>query len=323
MKTMRIFSPFSSWAFGLFAFTACLLAQNEARFSAFGHLTNQEAFFRFTTVTGLTCRVDVSANLSNWLSLVSFPLTNSSVLYTDSGAPFVNGRFYAARQMPGSNLVTGDHLATTNGDLVIHTMIHACIIMSWNGKTIYVDVTNKTTGLPPADLFLLTHAHADHFSLTGISNAVRSNTVILAPLAVYQSLSTYLKSLTTVLTNGSTTNLMAMQVDAIAMYNTNAAQLHPRGAGNGYVLTMGGKRIYISGDTDNIPEMRELTGIDLAFLAMRGPNPNMDIADAVRAVRAFRPRVVYPYHYTGRDPGLFKQQLGTDLGIEVRLRNWY
>jgi L-ascorbate metabolism protein UlaG (beta-lactamase superfamily) len=186
-----------------------------------------------------------------------------------------------------------------------------------------VDVTNRNLGLPRADLILLTHGHTDHINTTALSNVTNSDTIIIASGWAWSNLTTSLKALTTVITNGATTNALGITVDAVAMYNTNAAQSHPKGWGNGYVLNMAGRRIYFSGDTDNTPEMRALTNIDVAFLAMRGPNANMDIADAVNATRVFRPRIVYPYHYTGRDPNSYKLQLGTDLGIEVRLRKWY
>jgi L-ascorbate metabolism protein UlaG (beta-lactamase superfamily) len=123
--------------------------------------------------------------------------------------------------------------------------------------------------------------------------------------------------------NGAATNLFGIGIEAVAMYNTNASPLHAKGWGNGYVLSFAGKRLYFSGDTDNTPEMRALTNIDVAFLCMRGPPPNMDVPDAIRAASAFRPRVVYPYHYTTNTITRFKQQLGTNLAIEVRLRNWY
>jgi L-ascorbate metabolism protein UlaG (beta-lactamase superfamily) len=96
-----------------------------------------------------------------------------------------------------------------------------------------------------------------------------------------------------------------------------------KGQWNGYVLTFADKRFYFSGDTDNTPEMRALQNIDVAFLCMAGPPPNMDVPDAVRAANAFRPKVIYPYHYRSNPITPFKQQIGFQTGIEVRLRNWY
>jgi L-ascorbate metabolism protein UlaG (beta-lactamase superfamily) len=108
------------------------------------------------------------------------------------------------------------------------------------------------------------------------------------------------------------------------MYNLTAERLkfHTKGRGNGYVVTLGGKRIYLSGDTEDIPEMLALKNIDVAFVCMNLPY-TMTVEQAARAVRAFRPRVVYPYHYRGSDLNKFKELVGTDAGVEVRLREWY
>jgi L-ascorbate metabolism protein UlaG (beta-lactamase superfamily) len=116
---------------------------------------------------------------------------------------------------------------------------------------------------------------------------------------------------------------MGMTIEAVPAYNDN----HPRGNGNGYVVTIGGKRIYISGDTGNTPEMRALPNIDVAFLCVNLPF-TMSVTDAAGALRAFRPRVVYPYHYrnsggTFSDLEALRQMIGTDLGIELRARRWY
>jgi L-ascorbate metabolism protein UlaG (beta-lactamase superfamily) len=140
---------------------------------------------------------------------------------------------------------------------------------------------------------------------------------------VFDRFSTALQDLTTVLTNGAATEIAGVAVTAVPAYNAN----HPKGAGNGYVLTLGGRRIYFSGDTEDIPEMRALENIDVAFVCMNLPF-TMTVAKASSAVRAFRPRVVYPYHYrnsdgTFADLNAFRRQVGTDLGVEVRLRKWY
>ncbi len=131
-----------------------------------------------------------------------------------------------------------------------------------------------------------------------------------------------LKALTAVLANGTTTNYLTMTIDALPAYNLTSSY-HPKGRGNGYILTLGDKRICLTGDTEDIPEMRALTGIDVAFVCMNLPY-TMTISQAVSAVREFRPGIAYPYHYsvTSNATG-FKARLGTDLGIEVRLRKWY
>jgi L-ascorbate metabolism protein UlaG (beta-lactamase superfamily) len=201
--------------------------------------------------------------------------------------------------------------------------------MSWNGKTIYNDPTN---GAPPytafarADLILVSHEHGDHMSSTTIE-AVGSNAVIVVPPYVYtNNLSVAQRTRAIQLPNGASTNILDMNIYALPATNAN----HPPGRGNGYVLTIADKRIYISGDTGNTSHMRGLTNIDVAFLCMNRPF-TMTVSEATNAVRAFRPKVVYPYHYRDSstfgdattNAAFFKQQLGTDLGIEVRLRKWY
>lgn len=308
----------------MFASTTFADAQTSFQFSAFQRLSNQETFLRITTPTGLNYRVDVSSNLLAWDGFLTFLAASNSLQYTDSAAPFLSSRMYRARQLTNNGVITGEHLPTTNGDVIIHLIYHAATALSWSNRMVYFDAgTNQFTGLPLADLILYTHPHGDHFNASAISSLRAANGIIVAPQAVYDGLSTTQKSSAIVLTNGAATNLFGVGIEAVAMYNTNASPLHPMGWGNGYVLTFADKRIYFSGDTHNTPEMRALTNIDVAFLCIRGPPPNMDVPDAVLATRAFRPRVVYPYHYTTNTVARFKQQLGTDLGIEVRLRNWY
>jgi L-ascorbate metabolism protein UlaG (beta-lactamase superfamily) len=197
---------------------------------------------------------------------------------------------------------------------------------------IYNDPTNGAAAyasFPRADLILVSHAHTDHFSSSTI-DAVRGPTaVIIVPQAVYNSLSTAQKAIAIVLTNGASTNVMGLMVEAVPSYNfaTNQTIYHPKGTGNGYVLTIGGRRIYASGDTEDVPEIRALPNIDVAFLCINRPF-TMPVDRAASAVRDFRPKVIYPYHYRNQDGTFsdladFKRRVGQDLGIEVRLRKWY
>jgi L-ascorbate metabolism protein UlaG (beta-lactamase superfamily) len=224
-----------------------------------------------------------------------------------------------------SPALTGDRIATSDGDLVIHPLNHATLVLGWNGKTIYCDPTGAAsyTGLPKADLVLVTHVHGDHFNKAAIDAVSGAKVLIIAPQAVFNGLTAEQKRAASVLPNGSSTNVLGLKIEAVPAYNG----FHPKGAGNGYVLTLGGKRIYISGDTGATPEMRQLQSIDVAFVCMNQPY-TMTVTDAVAAVAAFRPKIVYPYHY--RDQGgstanaaQFKEHLDPALGIEVRLRKWY
>jgi L-ascorbate metabolism protein UlaG (beta-lactamase superfamily) len=171
---------------------------------------------------------------------------------------------------------------------------------------------------------LISHEHGDHLDAAAITAVKQSGTVIIASAAVYNhaSMAPH-RGQTIVLANGSATNVLGIEIESVPAYNlTGQTIYHTKGHGNGYVLTIGGKRIYASGDTQDVPEMRALANIDVAFVCMNLPF-TMTVEAAASAVREFRPRVVYPYHYSSSDVNRFKQLVGTDLGIEVRLRPWY
>jgi L-ascorbate metabolism protein UlaG (beta-lactamase superfamily) len=295
-------------------------------FTSLQRLTNREVVLKVNGQSGASFAVAASPDLTLWSKLAAFSLGAAGTLeYTDSAAPFAPARFYQAEMLTNGAVFTGDYLVTTNGDVLIQPRYHATFVMNWQGRTVYVDPYDQATytGLPKADLILITHNHSDHLN-TGTINTVRgTNATIVAPRAVYDMLTSPQKAIACVLTNGQTTNLLGMSIEAVPAYNGN----HARGAGNGYVLTIGDKRIYISGDTGDTPEMRQLTGIDVAFLSMNQPY-TMTVAQATNAVTAFRPKVVYPYHYrdqsgTTTSAALFKQRLDPGLGVEVRLRKWY
>jgi L-ascorbate metabolism protein UlaG (beta-lactamase superfamily) len=321
---VKSFQQLFASALGLLLGVNVTFGQTAFQFTNFTLLTNREAFLQIAAPTGLHYRVDVSSNLQSWNGFLTFLAGSTALRYTDSAAPFLSSRLYRAWQLTNSSVAVGEHLPTTNGDVIIRSIYHASTALTWNNRTVYFDPsTNRFNGLPLADLILYTHPHGDHFNGNAIAAIRATNGIIVAPQAVYDALPSSQKSSALVLTNGAATNLFGIGIEAIAMYNTNSSPLHPKGWGNGYVLTFADKRIYFTGDTDNTPEMRALTNIDVAFICMRGPPPNMDIPDAIRAVSAFRPSVIYPYHYTTNTTAKFKQQLGTNLAIEVRLRNWY
>src|SRR5207247_2102709 len=121
---------------------------------------------------GLAHRIDASTNLPFWAGLVTLPGTNTTLQHIDTATPYLSQRFYRAEQLSGTNVLTGDHLSTTNGDVIIHPVGHASFVMSWNGKMIYNDPTNGAApyqSFPRADLILVSHSHGDHFSATTIS----------------------------------------------------------------------------------------------------------------------------------------------------------
>lgn len=300
-------------------------AQEEMMFNSYQLLTNREMVLQLTVPKGRSSRIDVSADVQKWSPLVALPLSSGSLVHTDSATPFLSGRFYRAVQLADTNGLTGDYLATSDGDVIIHPIDHATFVMSWQGKLISVDPVpvsgaSPYQSLPKADLILVTHEHGDHFDATTINVVKRTNTVILTTPKVYQSMAASLRNQTTVLTNGAAAEVLGMTVAAVPAYNL-ASQNHPKGVGNGYLVTIGAKTVYISGDTDDTPELRALQGIDVAFVCMDGQY-NMNIDRAANAVRQFRPSVVYAYHYNAANPTRFKQLVGTDLPIEVRLRKW-
>jgi len=223
--------------------------------------------------------------------------------------------------------IDGDHIATSDGDLIIHPINHATFVMGWKDKVIYVDPVGtgkRFDGLPKPDLILVTDIHGDHLSPETLEAVADAKTAIVAPSAVAEKLPEKLRKQATVLANGETKSVAGVSIEAVPMYNLTADRLkyHNKGRGNGYVVTVGAKRVYISGDTEDIPEMRALKNIDVAFICMNLPY-TMTEQQAASAVREFKPKIVYPYHYRGSDVEKFKKLVGEDSGVEVRLRGWY
>jgi L-ascorbate metabolism protein UlaG (beta-lactamase superfamily) len=220
-----------------------------------------------------------------------------------------------------------DSIATKDGPLKISPINHATLALEWNDRTIYVDPVGGAKmfqGLPKPELILVTDIHGDHFSKETLAEMAGANTKIVCPAAVAEQMTPELRKSAMVLTNGQVEEISGVKIEAIPMYNLTAERLkyHTKGRGNGYVLTLGGKRIYISGDTEDIPEMLALKNIDVAFVCMNLPY-TMTVDQAARAVLTFKPKIVYPYHYRGSDLSKFKELVGTNPGIEVRLRDWY
>lgn len=216
-----------------------------------------------------------------------------------------------------------------NKNLTIQPITHATMVLSYNGKTIYVDPTGGTEafkGLAAPDIILITDIHGDHLDPKTIAAVNTNNATFIVPQTVADKLpATIDKEQIEVLDNGEDEKEMGIKFTAIAMYNLPETPdaFHTKGRGNGYVLKIKNKRIYISGDTEDIPEMRSLKNIDIAFVCMNLPY-TMDVNQAAQGVLAFSPKVVYPYHYKGQDVNTFKNLVdAANKGIEVRLRNWY
>ncbi|MBC8052893.1 MAG: MBL fold metallo-hydrolase [Sphingobacteriaceae bacterium] len=228
--------------------------------------------------------------------------------------------------------LSDDKISTNKGPLIIQPIQHASFVMNWNGKTIYVDPTGgpaafKNSNKP--DLIFLTDIHGDHYDLKTLQAVITPQTTLIAPLAVANLLPQSLKTNLVILNNGQKSKISKITATAVPMYNLpeDASSRHIKGRGNGYVLKTGNKKIYISGDTEDISEMRSLKDIDVAFVCMNLPY-TMDIKQASEAVLDFKPKVVYPYHYRGQgglsDINKFKEIVNlTNSKIEVRLLKWY
>jgi len=213
---------------------------------------------------------------------------------------------------------------TAAGDLTITPVHHGSVMLQFGGKVIHIDPWSQGnySSLPRADYIFITDIHGDHMDRKAIDQIKKETTVIVAPAAVAKTIME-----AQVINNGEKKKFGDIEAEAIPMYNLQrgpqpGALFHTKGRGNGYVLTLGGKRLYVSGDTEAIPEMKALKGIDVAFVCMNLPY-TMTPDEAAAAVKEFRPKAVYPYHHRGQDVKVFASALENEKGIEVRLRNWY
>jgi len=216
---------------------------------------------------------------------------------------------------------------TSAGPVNITPIEHASVLLEAGGKVIYVDPAKTPnfpgdfSGLPPADLILISDVHSDHMDPVTVTSLSKADTMIIAPPSVAKTITT-----AKTIPNGETTQWDKWTIEAIPMYNMVRGPapgkfFHDKGRGNGYVLTYGGRRFYFSGDTEGIPEMRALKNIDVAFVCMY-ERPTMSPEEAADAVLAFHPKVAIPYHYGTSDPAIFKKKL-EGSGIDVRLLDWY
>ncbi len=226
---------------------------------------------------------------------------------------------------------SADVMTTKIGNLSIQPIHHASLILTIPSLTIYADPVGidyfKNEKTP--DIILITDIHGDHFDIKTIEALKKESTLLIVPQVVADKLPEADKTNLLVMKNDQQVTKPGISIQAIPMYNLpeSPAAMHTKGRGNGYVLGIGEKNIYISGDTQGIPEMRSLKNIDIAFVCMNLPY-TMDVKEAANAVLAFKPKIVYPYHYRGKegfsDTTEFKKRVeAVDKDIEVRLRNWY
>ncbi|NLI82407.1 MAG: MBL fold metallo-hydrolase [Deltaproteobacteria bacterium] len=216
-----------------------------------------------------------------------------------------------------------DLIQTSKGPLEITFIGHGSLMFGYEGKIIHVDPYSELADygtLPKAHLILLTHEHRDHLDLKALQ-AVRtpSTEIVLTEICARQVEGGI------VMKNGDRKTVQGLEIEAVPAYNlvhmrSEGQPFHPRGAGNGYVITFGDKKVYVAGDTEDIPEMKALKGIHVAFLPMNLPytmTPEM----TANAARSFRPAILYPYHFGNTDTSRILELLKGEKDIEVRIRN--
>jgi L-ascorbate metabolism protein UlaG (beta-lactamase superfamily) len=219
-----------------------------------------------------------------------------------------------------------DTISTNRGDLRITPVVHGSLMLQWDNKVIHVDPSSAVggdfTGLPKGDLILITDIHGDHMDRAKIDLLKKPGSVIVTSAAVKQTIGE-----AQTIANGETKTFAGIQIEAVPAYNLvrgpQQGQLfHDKGRGNGYILTLGDKRLYISGDTECIPEMKAVRNIDVAFVCMNLPY-TMTPGEAAECVNNFKPKIVYPYHYGQSNLQEFSSAVQKTPGIDVRLRKWY
>lgn len=216
-----------------------------------------------------------------------------------------------------------DTIKTSAGDLKITFIGHSTLMFAFNNKVIHVDPVSREADystMPKADLILVTHEHGDHLDPDVIQMLRTDDTQIVLPKPCAEKVSGGI-----IMKNGDVKTVLGFRIRAVPAYNivhkrSNGEPYHPEGRGNGYVIEFGDKTVYVAGDTENTPEMKALKGIDIAFLPMNVPytmTPEM-VADAAKA---FRPKILYPYHYGNTDTSQIVDLLSGKEDIEVRIRD--
>lgn len=228
--------------------------------------------------------------------------------------------------LSGSAQYAKDIFKTSEGDLAITFIGHASLMMEFKGLTIHIDPVMQEADykeMPDADLVLVTHHHGDHFDTTALRVICKEDCPIVMTQICRDNQKGFNEAV--VMKNWETKTIKGLKIQAIPAYNIqnkrmNGQPFHPKGEGNGYIVTFGDKRVLIAGDTENTPEIKALKNIDIAFLPMNLPytmTPEM----AADAAKAFQPAVLYPYHYGETDPNKLIPLLKDQNNIEVRIRD--
>jgi L-ascorbate metabolism protein UlaG (beta-lactamase superfamily) len=215
----------------------------------------------------------------------------------------------------------------SGGNITITPIQHATVQVEYGGKVIQVDpAQGDVSKAKPGDLVLVTDIHGDHLNTDLIAKVRKPGAPVVMPAAVQKEVGAKVPGPIEVLANGQTKTVAGISVEAVPMYNlkrgpSEGQLFHTKGRGNGYIVTLGGKRVYFAGDTECTAEMKALKNIDVAFIPMNLPY-TMPPAEAADCVKAFKPKIAIPYHYQGQKPEEFETAL-KGSGIEVRLLKWY
>ncbi len=281
-----------------------------------------------------TAGVAVYDKQGNKIETIDVPERPSNVTFggSDNQTLFITARtsLYSVKmKVKGAGQQAGpeskfeqDIIKTSAGDLKITFIGHGTLMLTFDGKTIHVDPVSREadyTEMPKADIILITHEHGDHLDTKAIEILRKNGTQLVLTKACSESIAGI------VMANGDVKSIQGLKIEAVPAYNivqmrSAGNPFHPKGRGNGYIITFGDKRVYIAGDTENTPEMKLLRNIDVAFLPMNLPytmTPEM-VADAARA---FKPKILYPYHYGQTDPNKLVELLKNSKDIEVRIRD--
>jgi L-ascorbate metabolism protein UlaG (beta-lactamase superfamily) len=218
---------------------------------------------------------------------------------------------------------TTDTITTSGGDLIITFIGHGTLMMTFDGKVIHVDPFSRLADygkLPDADLVLITHQHRDHLDSKALDEILTQSTVVVTNPAAAESVNG-----ARILKNGQKVTVLDLPIEAVPAYNIvhkrdSGEPFHPKGRDNGYVITFGETRVYIAGDTENIPEMKKLGKIDVAFLPANLPY-TMTLEMAADAARFVNPRILYPYHYGDTDIKQLVELLAGMPDMEIRVRS--
>ena len=231
-----------------------------------------------------------------------------------------------------------DKLPASGGDITIAPIMHSSVQIEYAGKVIQVDpvakyddvelpLLGKFDALKPADLILITDIHPENLDVAEVSKLRKSGATVVMPAAVATEAGTKIAAPTVVMANGDTKTVADVNIEAVAMYNVQHGPApgqvyHPKGRGNGYIVTLGGKRLYFMGDTECTPEAKAVKNIDVAFVPMNMPQ-TMTPGDAAECIKAIQAKIVYPYHYEGqkRDEAFIKALLrSSSVDFRANLR---